>query len=49
MSERRATPRRVAPELLAFHKANATLLRIAACSAARRSLREWLARILRRL
>ncbi|UZE48795.1 hypothetical protein [Rhodopseudomonas sp. P2A-2r] len=48
MSARRDTPRRVTPELLAFHKANAKLLRIEACSAARRTLRGWLTRILRR-
>jgi hypothetical protein len=48
MSARRDRTRLVTPELLAFHKANARLLRDEACRETRRALRRWLTRILRR-
>jgi hypothetical protein len=48
MSTRRDRSRRVTPDLLAFHKANALRLRQAAKRAAWRRLGAWLRSIMRR-
>jgi hypothetical protein len=49
VSRRRADgSRRVTPDLIGFHKANALALREAACRDARRRLRLWLRKLLRR-
>jgi hypothetical protein len=44
----RGPARRVTPELLAYHKANARRLRTEACAEARRMLRGFLRRLWRR-
>jgi hypothetical protein len=41
-------PRRVTPELMNYHKANARRLRTEACALARRRLRGFLKRLVRR-
>jgi hypothetical protein len=48
MSARRDQPLRVTPELLAYHRSNATVLRQAARREAWRLLGGWLARLLGR-
>jgi len=40
--------RRVTPELMDYHKANARRLRIEACAEARRMLRAWLRNLIHR-